>query len=285
MRVVLATLVCMALLASVLPVSSAFDPPEPAERDHYEAWSTGTTFTGDLTVRFTVDLGSSNDCVIYVGLTSLTPSGDLYMKVDSTMFGMTAWGGRLVQVHHGDVDTRQVTGSGGGLGLRMTLAGPMSGVHDLSMTVFGGGTLSIGDDPWVPLEYGIGCDDPFTIDDLAGGTEAIGFTHQSLDGTGASLNGLFLGASANLGSTITGTFTAPDVRFAWENYGAAIGEVTLQSDDDSVAWTLGETGGGVYEGGPGTYTIGLDRVSAAMFEGFIGIVTATQPIADLDDLL
>lgn len=286
MRGVLVSLVCLTLLASVLPSFSAFGHPDPADRDHYEAWSSGTDFTGDLTIRFTADLGETNDCVFYVGATSLTAAHDLYMKVDSTLFGATAWGGRLVQVHHGDVDTREVTGAGGGFGIRLTLSGPMSGIHETTMTVFGGGSMSIGDDDWVPLEYGIGCDEPFTLSDKAGGTEALGFTHQSLDGTGASVNGLFVGASANVGSTIGATFTASDVRFAWTDYGPGIGEVTLASDDASVSWGLGPGAGmGLYAGGPGTYTIGLDRVAASTFEAFIGMVTATDPVDDFDDLL
>jgi hypothetical protein len=288
MRVVTSTLLSLALLLLVFPGSSvASDHATFPDRAYQDSWAAPLDLEGDLTIRFRVDFGEENHCTSFVGAGSSDPEGGVFYRMSGAHFGITSWSGRPAHVQHDEVDTRTVVSLGGGTGVRMTSAGPLSGVHDVTMTVFSASALRTDtDDPWLPLEWALGCDAPFEISGLQGGREALGFTHLHLEGgTGASADGFLVAASLNQGTGVSATFTSPEVTFDWFSYDNVQGVLTLDHGGAAVDWDLTQTTRGSYAGGPGEYAIMLDRIGAGMFDDVVGVIVGTGPVGSFDELV
>lgn len=285
MRVVFPTLVSLALLALVLPASFATSHTDFPDRAHHASWSTPLDFTGDLTIRFTVDFGEANQCSSFIGAATGGPEGGVRYRMSGAHFGITGWSGRPAHVATADVDTRTLTTMGGG-GFRMTSTGPLSGVHDVTMTVFNAKAIRLDSpDPWFPLQWALGCDQPFAITDKQGGREALGFTQLAFQGTSASADAWLAAASINQEGHVSATFTAPDVTLHWFSYGSIQGRLSVHEDDGTTSWDLSKKSRATYTAAPGEITITLDRLGGGLYDDLVGVMIGTGPVASFDDVL
>lgn len=285
MRGVTPSIVILALLALLVPTSFASTPTTLDDPTDSASWAAPLDFTGDLVIRFTIDFGERQECTSMFQVASDNPEGGVRFRGQGAHFGTTGWQGQPATLHDGDVDSRDVVQLGGGGGVRVTSVGMLDGVHNVSMTVFSGYALNPdSDDPWAPLAWSLECAEPFTITNKAGGLEAFGFTHQTLEGTGASANAFAAAASVNIGGHAQTTFTNPDVTFDWFSYGNVDGTLGIETADETTSWDLAQSTRAGYTGGPGDYSITLERTGAGTFDDFIGIFTATGPVQEFDDL-
>lgn len=282
MRGAIPSIVFLVLIALVFPVSFSTAQDDDPTR---ASWAAPPDHTGDIVIRFTIDFGEENHCESVFEAASDNPEGGVRYRSQGAHFGTTGWQSQPVTLHSGEVDSREVVSLGGGGGLRVTSVGPLSGVHNVSMTIFNAYAIDPeSDDPWGPLRWSVDCDNEVEVTDKAGGFEALGFTQRTLDGDGASANAFLAAASVNLDGHAGATFTDPDVTFDWFSYGNLAGNLTLEAPDIGRSWDLEQSTGGGHSGGAGEYAVTLDRTGAGMFDDLVGVISASHPVDEFDDL-
>ncbi len=286
MRGVTPFIVTLVLMALLLPTSIASSPTPDTEDATSAGWAAPLDFTGDIVIRFTIDFGEENHCQSLFAAASDNPEGGVRYRGQGAHFGTTSWQSQPATLHDDEnIDSRDEVQLGGGGGIRVSSTGPLSGVHNVSMTVFNAYAIDAdSDDPRHPLQWAVDCDNPIEITNKTAGLEAFGFTQRTMDGTGASANAFVAAASVNIDGHANATFTEPDVALDWFSYGNLDGTLQIEGDDQTKEWDLSQTSSSSYSGGPGDYSITLDRTGADMFDDLVGIFTATAPVQEFDEV-
>lgn len=256
--------------------------------------------TGPLVVQVGLDFGTEQQCTFFTessGTDSGLPilfweeydgRGSAFFSTYSAQGHVTDIGGTGVTV-----DTREEIASGGVWSLDSTREGPFEGAWTHRMVIPDAGH-------WFREATGhheayrlhITCDRGFTVGDLAVGTEAIGYSQDSMGGgTGVWLSPTIVGeAGVADGDHVVADMTEPHVVFRLRSattlVGHTQGEARLTWPDGETTLALDGTGDDLdQEGGPGRWQLDLDRVVVGAYDDFKGVVYGLHPVADLQAAL
>lgn len=211
------------------------------------------------------------------------------------------WNDEIVQAHAGGVvDTRDLTGSVGAWTGYKTLQGSFSDFLEVTAAGF---DLEVWDHrtqpppapPDAPFWVELSCQDPFTVASLSAGQEGRSFLQNSMDGgVGASAVGQpTVVAHDGLTHTFESSTVLLDVHPYERNGGLETSQLTLEHPDGTESWFTADADLGIgpvqptldpdiaFTGGPGEYTLTLDRVSTG--SDIPGILVGLDPVDCLEE--
>lgn len=252
------------------------------EQQQIFEWKAEEDFTGDLVVRLTFTPLTESRCTIEVaasGLRDLERPVHLYVR--SPTFNFAFLNGHQVETHAQDLnlDTRELTSSTGHWANSLTSSSTFEGSQDLMIVASGLETWHNQISPGAPFQVIVTCDEGLTVHDLGGSLEVLGFTHQSMHGTGASI---ILGPGVQFHDHAEADFTSPEVVTAVSISGGRAALATLQHPGGNLTYLSLMDGPLEHTGGPGDYRF---EITSAGSGSMIGTIAGVQPVDSLDQLL
>lgn len=239
------------------------------------------TFAGPIVVGATFDFGPTNRCVFMTWASGLRSSLPILTWEERNGNGAAFFSTYTAQAHTdatGErIDTREMIRSGGLWSLKSTTTGPFSGVLDyVHIVVESGAWANAATGYHPPLVIDVTCDNAFAVGDFGFGTEAKGFTADSMKGgTGASGNQLFGSANVAMGDSVEADFDAENVAFrarARSGNSLVAGEMRLAEPTGAHAWPITGNENLALESGPGAYRVELDYRAVGLYDRITGIL-------------
>lgn len=287
-------LAALLILAVCVVPAAAGAGTEPEIVQEWSVTSDRAT-TGPLAVQAVFDFGDPQECVFFVG-TSGPDSGlpilfwEEYGDFHGAFFSTYSAQGHVTDVAGTGitVDTREEIESGGVWHLGSTREGTFEGQLTYRMIIPDVGYWfreATGDHEG--LDVRVACDRGFTVTDLALGTEAVGYTMDSLaGGDGAWVSPTIVGeAGVSAGDWLAADLSSPEVAFRLKSAtstGHAEGEATLTWPGGSDTVVLDGVADDLFvTGGPGAWRLNVDRLVAGVWDDFRGVLYGLAPVEDL----
>lgn len=254
-------------------------------------WAAPADAAGPVALRVSIDFGDANDCTVTLEATGGPVSGPRARLV----YGERGWAQTStlenVQVHVDDLglDTRN---AGNRWAIRGTLSRVWTGVQDLTVSNSNmEGWLADRADPWSPAAFEVACDQPIEVIGHSGSRELLAFTQETLEGVGASSNGLTGGAAVNIRDRATRTFTSEVVDVTLIEWTFAPGAVYRSWKLETPHWAVlsesmhsSRTSDTSFSDGPGEYRFTMTQAAVASYAQLTGWIIGLEPVEHLDDV-
>ncbi len=302
--------VAFGIIVAVLPgIGLASGEPEILMQEF--EWAAPQSFTGDIVVAVTFDFGVENDCSVFYNAAGTEPQVGTF---GAMMVGESwhRWHSdpEPYQIHSNalGIDSRTPVTEGHSWGVAAGLGGTYTGLLEFTVAAIGteGWTHGVLGD-LAPFSLEAKCDQPFTIERIAGSTQVSGFDPYDSDGNGASVymveqtpaGPIWLETAVNVLDGVTDTFGQDEVRVATRGFpGISAGVVTVDGPDGPAAYPI--SGADMlylglpvpvtmdHSGGPGTYDVRFSRAATTpglCCESFWGIVGGFNEADGFDEIV
>jgi hypothetical protein len=268
--------------------------PVAAEQGPDFRWEVPSSYAGSLVVRLSWEPTAPSWCWFSFGAVgSADPQSPVLLWMQESGGGGGSFSsGHTAQLHAEgfEVDTRELAGGGGAWGAAFGFGTNIVGAQTW--------TLAANLDWWPQSLTGdaaafieIDCEDAdVTVGGFAGSDQLVTFREDSMQGTGASADAIFAGASLQLEDRAGGTFSTQSVLtdlLLWSIPGTQVGSLTMSSPSGEKEYDLSGTSmlRVTAGGGPGEYQTTITRAAAGQLDLLIGVYAGLDPVDDLDDLL
>lgn len=223
---------------------------------HWAEWNA----VGDIAMRFTFDFGGDNECFRSITQSSDSDHSKSRMYVVESQGTRSSGGGgsfNTVYVHAGgqDVLPRNEGGGGAGWGGGTSV---YSGTTTITLITPGAEPADWIDPPLPAMAIDIVCAQPFQFVGADAGDTAYTFSEDTLKGT--IVAGQWLVTDAQIGAGTSWTVSDSEGHIILNSWGQSVGQGQLHSPDDAMDIDMAESGIRGLSGGPGTYSIEVDRL-------------------------